>query len=112
MTGAVLSSDNLKPAMTSSPPPTNRLLPNPWVAIPVLVAAGVGWFVGSSVARVSCQPQSCTGDEILWGTVGAVVGFIGVLVVSVLVVRSLAEWAALSAEEKSQRQEKTGPPTC
>jgi hypothetical protein len=72
----------------------------------------VGWFVGSSVARVSCQPHSCTGDEVLWGTVGALVGFVGVLVVSVLVVRSLAEWAALSAEEKSRRQEKTGPPTC
>lgn len=98
--------------MTPSQPSPNRLLPNPWIAVPVLLAAAIGWFVGSSVARVSCQPRSCTGDELLWGTVGALVGFVGVLVVSVLVVRSLAEWAALSTEEKSRRQEKTGPPTC
>lgn len=112
MTGAARSSDNLGPAMTPSDQTPSRILPNPWVAVPVLVAAGVGWFVGSSVARVSCQPESCTGDEVLWGTIGAFVGFVGVLVVSVLVVRSLAEWAALSAEDKRKRQEKTGPPTC
>ncbi len=93
-------------------PPPNRLVPNPWVAVPVLVAAAVGWFVGSSVARVSCRPDNCTGDEVLWGTVGALVGFVGVLIVSVLVVRSLAEWAALSKEQKQTRQEKNQPPTC
>lgn len=98
--------------MTQSSPPSNRRLPNPWVAAPVLVAAAVGWFVGSSVARVSCRPDSCTGQEILWGSVGAVVGFVGVLVVAVLVVRSLAEWAALSAQEKQARAEKKEPPTC
>ncbi len=98
--------------MTSPTQSQNRLIPNPWVAVPVLIAAAVGWFVGSSVARVSCRPGTCTGDEILWGTVGALVGFVGVLIVSVLVVRSLAEWAALSAEEKRKREEETGPPTC
>ncbi|MDH3538781.1 MAG: hypothetical protein OEP52_02200 [Acidimicrobiia bacterium] len=98
--------------MTSPSPSANRILPNPWVAIPVLVAAGVGWFVGSSVARVSCRPESCISDEIVWGTVGALVGFVGVLILSVLVVRSLAEWAALSASEKRKRQDKTGPPNC
>lgn len=98
--------------MASPDPSPNRLVPNPWVAVPVLIAAAVGWFVGSGVARVSCHPVACTGDEILWGTVGALVGFVGVLIVSVLVVRSLAEWAALSAEEKRRREEKTGPPTC
>ena len=98
--------------MTQPRPPETRRLPNPWVAVPVLIAAAVGWFVGSSVARVTCRPDSCTGDEIVWGTVGALVGFVGVLIVSVLVVRSLAEWAALSADEKARRQEKTDPPTC
>jgi hypothetical protein len=98
--------------MTEPEPSRTRRLPNPWVAVPVILAAAVGWFVGSSVARVSCGTKSCTGDEILWGTVGALVGFAGVLVVSVLVVRSLAEWAALSAEEKRRREEDRGPPTC
>ena len=78
----------------------------------MLLAAAVGWFVGSSVARVSCRPDSCTGDEILWGSVGAIVGFVGVLVVAVLVVRSLAEWAALSAQEKQARADNKEPPTC
>ncbi len=96
----------------TSPQSPNRLLPNPWVAVPVLIAAGIGWFVGSSVARVSCRPDSCVGDEVLWGTLGALVGFVGVLIVAVLVVRSLAEWSALTAEEKRRRQEKTEPPTC
>ncbi len=87
--------------MTQSEPTTRRL-PNPWVAFPVLAASAVGWFVGSRVARLSCEPASCTGSEVLWGLGGALVGFIGVLVVSVLVVRSLAEWAALSADERRQ----------
>ena len=111
--GRSRASDNLPSIpMTQSPPPSTRRLPNPWVAVPSLVAAAVGWFVGSSVARVSCRPASCTGDEILWGSMGAVFGFVGVLIVSVLVVRSLAEWAALSAQEKQARADKQEPPTC
>jgi cytochrome c-type biogenesis protein CcmH/NrfF len=96
--------------MTNPPPP--RTFPNPWVAIPVVVATGVGWFVGSSVARVSCRPESCTGSEILWGVAGALLGFAGVLVVAVLAVRSLAEWTALSAAEKQRRRDDSEPPTC
>jgi len=98
--------------MTQPEPSATRRLPNPWVAVPVILASAVGWFVGSSVARVSCATGNCMGSQILWGTVGALVGFAGVLVVSVLVVRSLAEWAALSAEEKRRRQEDREPPTC
>ena len=98
--------------MTQSSPLSTRRLPNPWVAVPSLLAAAIGWFVGSSVASVSCRPDSCTGDEILWGSVGAMIGFVGVLIVAVLVVRSLAEWAALSAQEKQARANKQEPPTC
>lgn len=98
--------------MTQASSPSTRRLPNPWVAVPSLLAAAVGWFVGSSVAGLSCRPDSCTGDEILWGSVGAVIGFVGVLIVAVLVVRSLAEWAALSAQEKQARADNQEPPTC
>lgn len=80
--------------MTDNRPNTGRL-PNPWIAVPVVVAAAIGWFVGSRVAGLSCS-GSCTGQQILWGLFGAAVGFVGVLIVAVLAVRSLAEWAALS----------------
>jgi len=105
--------------MTQPSPPTTRRFPSPWVAVPVLLATGVGWFVGSRVARLSCEPADCTGSEVVWGLIGAIVGFVGMLVVAVLVVRSLAEWAALSAQDKQrraqQRQAKRDsgePPTC
>ncbi len=100
--------------MTDAPPPENptRRLPNPWVAVPVLIAAAVGWFVGSRVASLSCGTGGCLGQEILWGAVGALIGFFGVLVVAVLAVRSLAEWAALSEEDRARRQTRDEPPTC
>lgn len=98
-------------AMSQTEQPTRRL-PNPWVAIPVLIAAAVGYFVGSRVAGLSCGTDGCTGEQILWGTMGAAVGFIGVLIVSVLVVRSLAEWAALSEADKARRSRRDEPPVC
>ena len=89
-----------------------RRLPNPWVAVPVLIATAVGWFVGSQVGGVSCRTETCLGQEILWGAVGALIGFSGVLVVAVLAVRSLAEWAALSEAERERQQRPEEPPTC
>ncbi len=77
-----------------------RRFPSPWVSIPVVLATAIGWFIGSRVARVTCQESSCTADQLIWGLVGAVVGFVGVLVVSVLAVRSLAEWAELTEEQR------------
>ena len=97
--------------MSQTEQPTRRL-PNPWVAIPVVIAAAVGYFVGSRVAGLSCGTDGCTGQQILWGTMGALVGFVGVLVVSVLVVRSLAEWAALSEADKARRGRREEPPVC
>ena len=95
----------------ASQTPTRRL-PNPWVAIPVLVSTAVGWFVGSRVAGISCGADGCVGQEIVWGAVGALVGFVGTLVVAVLAVRSLAEWAALTEAEREQRSTRDEPPTC
>ncbi len=88
-----------------------RRYPSPWVAVPVLVASGIGWFIGARVARVTCQSASCTSDEIVWGLAGAAVGFVGVLIVSILVVRSLAEWAELTEEQRRPTRSE-GPPTC
>ncbi len=87
-----------------------RRYPNPWVSVPVILATAIGWFIGARVARVTCQADSCTADQIIWGMVGALVGFVGVLIVSVLVVRSLAEWAEMS-EEQRRSQKSPGPPT-
>lgn len=89
-----------------------RRFPNPWVGIPVLIGTAVGWFVGSRVAGLSCGTGGCRGQEILWGTIGALVGFVGVLVVAVLAVRSLAEWAALSEAERAGRRRRDEPPNC
>lgn len=98
--------------MTNDPPPLRRL-PNPWIAVPVLVATAVGWFIGRSVARLSCTSGDCGTDELVWGLGGAVVGFVGVLVVSILVVRSLAEWATMGRQAGDRRPRKPpGPPTC
>ena len=77
-----------------------RRYPNPWVALPVLLATASGWFIDARVARVTCAAASCTSDQIVWGLTGAAVGFIGVLIVSILVVRSLAEWSELSEQQR------------
>ena len=77
-----------------------RRFPNPWVALPVLLATAIGWFIGARVARVTCVAASCTSDQVVWGLAGAAIGFVGVLIVSILVVRSLAEWSELSEEQR------------
>lgn len=89
-----------------------RRYPNPWVAVPVLFAAVVGWWVGTRFAGVGCDGGGCAGAEIAGGLIGALIGAGGVLVVVVLAVRSLAEWAALSDYEQQRRQKKDGPPKC
>jgi hypothetical protein len=98
--------------MTTPEQTPMRRFPNPWVTIPALIAGAAGWFVGSRVAGLSCGAGSCVGQEVLWGTIGALVGFVGVLVVAVLAVRSLAEWAALSEAERAAPGRRDEPPTC
>lgn len=76
-----------------------RRLPNPWIAIPSLLAAtlagALGWVVTDLSCRQSGSPEaesSCSG----WATLVSGVAFlavgIGVALVLVLVYRSLAEW--------------------
>ena len=75
--------------------------PNLWFIVPTVAAAVIGAVVGWRVAYVSCSvdpdavaegTRGCLGTEIAFGTLGAVVAFVGVGVVMVLAFRSLAEW--------------------
>jgi len=80
---------------------------NPWFAFPVIAAGVAGALIGRSVAEITCTPvdvdTACDAPEVLFAIVGAVVAVVGVAIVSVLVIRSLAEWRALAkrADEES-----------
>lgn len=84
--------------------------PNPWFVIPVLLATAAGALIGRNFARVSCLPsvselapvEGCTGREIVFATVGGLIAFIGVAVVSVLVIRSFREWREYQDAERER----------
>ncbi|MBT8200786.1 MAG: hypothetical protein KJO36_09730 [Acidimicrobiia bacterium] len=76
---------------------TDRRIPNPWIGIPVVIATVLGWLIGGAVGRVGCE-GSCAGTELVLSALGAIVGFVGTLVIVVLAVRSLAEWQALKRD--------------
>lgn len=87
--------------------------PNPWVAVPVVVATIAGAVIGFQVTRVSCAPASCLPSATVTGLVSAAAAFFGVGVVVVLAVRSIAEWR----EQQDRggpppRDPDPGPPTC
>ena len=84
-----------------------RRLPNPWVAVPVLIGFLIGGVIGWSVTTVSCQPEGCPAAAVLVAIGSALLTAAGVLVVTVLVIRSLAEWQAAS-----QRGEEPPGPGC
>jgi len=86
-----------------------RRYPNPWFAIPVLVATAAGAFIGRNFARVSCVPADadapitgCLGREIGFAITGGMAAFIGTAVVTVLVIRSLSEWREFQRRERDQ----------
>jgi hypothetical protein len=90
-------------------------LPNPWVAVPVLLATVIGGVVGFQITRVSCAPDTCTGAAIWIGVVSALVALAGVGTVVVLAVRSIAEWREVEARggpAASPPDREPGPPTC
>ncbi|MFQ5947673.1 MAG: hypothetical protein ACE5KX_02270 [Acidimicrobiia bacterium] len=66
--------------------------PNPWIAVPVLIATAAGGLIGRNVVHVNCGRGGCLAAEIAAGVFGALVAFFGVGIVVVLAVRSLAEW--------------------
>lgn len=67
-------------------------LPNPWVAIPVIVSAVAGVVVGYIVMDASCAPGSCAAAAAVTGALVGLGAAAGVGVVAVLAVRSIAEW--------------------
>ncbi|HSG78670.1 MAG TPA: hypothetical protein VLD62_03745 [Acidimicrobiia bacterium] len=87
-----------------------RRLPNPWVMIPVVLAALAGGVVGGLVTEVSCRPGSCIPLSVGLGLVSAVAAAAGTITIVVLAVRSVAEWREYGPPEESS--EDSGPPTC
>ncbi len=69
-----------------------RRRPNPWVTVPVLVAAVVGAVVGWTVTEVTCLPERCPALAGLFAVLGALTAATGMLIVVVLAIRSLDEW--------------------
>jgi GNAT superfamily N-acetyltransferase len=66
--------------------------PNPWIGIPIGVAAAGGATVGFFVTSASCAPQSCLVPAVAVGIAVALVAAAGVGVVLILALRSLAEF--------------------
>jgi hypothetical protein len=71
---------------------------NPWFAFPVVAAGVAGALIGRDIARVNCAPVDpetvCDSgtSEVVFAIAGAILAMVGVAVVIVLVIRSLAEW--------------------
>lgn len=91
-------------------------LPNPWVAIPVVVAAAAGGAIGYFVTEASCSPGSCSGVAAIVATITAVGTAIGVGVVVVLALKSISEWRDHADREVLTATDDDsggpGPPTC
>jgi hypothetical protein len=64
----------------------------PLVAISVAVGGVAGLFVGTSVIRVLCLPDTCKGLEAFGGSVTAAGAIVGVGIVVALATRSFDEY--------------------
>lgn len=91
-----------------------RRLPNPWIAVPIAVAALTGGFVGFFVTDASCAPTSCAASAVLVAIGVALAAAAGVGVVVVLALKSLSEWKEHSEREilTTADADPPGPPTC
>ena len=65
---------------------------NPWVLWPTVAAGLIGGVIGWTVTAISCQPNSCVVAASTVTVLAALFSALGVGVVVVLAVRSLAEW--------------------
>lgn len=67
-------------------------MPNPWVIVPVGVAAAGGATVGFFVTTASCAPDSCVLSATAVAVGAALVACVGVGVVVILAFKSIAEF--------------------
>ena len=67
--------------------------PNPWVAVPALVAGALAGFLGWVITSLSCSStgRSCMLTAVLVGLGSFIAAAIGMTVVVVLLYRSIAE---------------------
>jgi predicted anti-sigma-YlaC factor YlaD len=65
---------------------------NPWVLWPTVAAGVIGGVIGWTVTSISCQPNSCVVAATTVTVLAALFTALGVGVVVILAVRSLAEW--------------------
>ena len=91
----------------------NRL-PNPWVLIPVIVAAAAGGVIGGLVTEVSCRPGSCVPISIAVGVTAALAAAAGTVTIVVLAMRSIAEWREHGPPpvDDPDPDAEPSPPTC
>lgn len=92
-----------------------KRLPNPWILLPTLVAAGAGAVVGFFVTDASCAPDSCVGLASTVAAFGGLLTAAGVAVVVVLTAKSFSEWATHADREittLADPDEPPTPPTC
>jgi len=92
----------------------NRL-PNPWVIVPVALAAIAGGAVGYFVTNASCAPGSCTAASAAVALIVGIGAATGVGVVVVLALKSLSEWREHVDREiltVAEPTEPRTPPTC
>lgn len=84
-----------------------RRVPNPWVAVPVLLGGLIGGVIGWSVMAISCRPDGCLALTVLVTLGTSLLTMVGVLVVAVLAIRSLGEW-----QEAARKGEEPPGPGC
>jgi hypothetical protein len=91
-----------------------RRLPNPWIAVPTLLAAAGGGVVGYFVTDASCAPDGCPFAAGIIGTITALMTAAGVGLVIVLMLKSLVEWREHADREvlTEDVDGEQGPPTC
>jgi hypothetical protein len=86
-------------------------LPNPWILVPVVLAAVAGGVVGGLVTEVSCRPGSCVPLSVGVGIVSALAAAAGTVTIVVLALRSIAEWREYGPPPENAPEDQ-GPPTC
>lgn len=76
-----------------------RRYPNPWIAIPSVIAGGLAAWLGGTITAVSCRVRdeagrviTCPGLTVVVAVAAFLAVTIGMAIVLVLVYRSLAEW--------------------